>query len=228
LVKKVRTYSNDPQLVIERRKLIAERSLKVFVEKGFKESTMRNLGAACGVTPGALYHYIGSKEDILHLIAVNYPIKADLLDKQLAELGNISRKKALLECFTLFCRQLEIAKDYNLLVERALPHISSQDTGLMAKAKIAVYYLFERLITEGINTGEFRVENTGLVVSTIMLYSYNWINRDWLVSDHFTLEEYVNQHFRALFEPSIVKTGKHVEKEYSPARQTAEATERDT
>ena len=212
MASKVRTYSNDPQLVSERRKLIAERSLEVFVEKGFKESTMRDLGAACGVTPGALYHYIGSKKDILHLIAVNYPIDAASLESQLDELGDISRKRALQECFTRFCLQLEIARDYNRLTERARSHISNLDLNLMAEAKKAVYYLFGRLIKEGIEDGEFHVENIRLAVSTIMLYSYNWINRDWIVEEQFTLKGYVQEHFRALFEPSIVKTIKKVEK----------------
>jgi len=227
LVNKVRTYSTDPQLVIERRKLITERSLKIFLEKGFEKSTLRDLGAACNMTPGALYHYIGSKEDILRLISSKYSLNASVIKKQLARLGNTSRKKALLECFTLFCQQQEFVKDYNILFERMGHHFSPHDRQIMGKYKLAVKDLFEGLIAEGIETGEFHAKKTRLVVYNMLMYGYNWSNRSWFLTDHYTLEEYVNEQFRALFEPSMVETGKYVEQEYSPARQTAEATERD-
>ena len=64
----IRTRSNDEKLVQEKRHLIARRAIELFAEKGFKATTMRELAQACGMAQGAVYHYIGTKDDILHLI----------------------------------------------------------------------------------------------------------------------------------------------------------------
>jgi len=205
LVKKIRTFSKDPQLVIERRKLIAERSLKVFLEKGFGNSTIRDLGKACGVTPGALYHYIGSKEDILHLIVISYPLDIKLFKERFTKLGKINCKTALLECFTLFCHQLEIAKDYNRLFTQEWFHLTSQDRRMLGKSKQVIYDLIEWLITEGVESEEFRVRNIKLTASGIVNSGYNWINRSWFAADNFNLEESINEQFQAFFEPLIVE-----------------------
>ena len=206
VVSKIRTYSTDNDLVQERRKLIVERSIGVFLEKGFEKSTMRDLGKACGMTAGALYHYIGSKKDILHLISISNPLGAGFLKEHLAKLGKVSRKTALRECFSLFCQQREMIRDYLMFLERVLYKFSPEDLQIMAKSKMDVYDFFEQLITEGIETGEFQVRNPKLVVNNIMVYGYDWATRSFSIRQHVTLEEYADEQFRMLFEPAIIET----------------------
>ncbi len=64
----IRAYSNDKDLVHRRRKQIVVKGIRVFLENGYQGSTMRQLAKASGMSEGNLYRYIGSKEDILHLI----------------------------------------------------------------------------------------------------------------------------------------------------------------
>jgi AcrR family transcriptional regulator len=40
----------------------------VFSEKGFHESTVRDIGRAARLTEGAIYNYVRGKEDILFLV----------------------------------------------------------------------------------------------------------------------------------------------------------------
>jgi AcrR family transcriptional regulator len=50
----------------DRRNQILEGALKVFAEKGFKGSTNKNIAdAAGGISPGLIYWYFKSKEDLL-------------------------------------------------------------------------------------------------------------------------------------------------------------------
>ena len=227
MVKKVRTYSTDPQLVNERRNLITERSLMVFLQKGFEKSTLRDLGAACEMTPGALYHYIGSKEDILQLISQRYSPSFNGIKKRLDKLGNVSRKEALLECFTLFCQQQLDSKDYNLLFEQVGKHLSAYDQNKMGRYKSAVIDLFRRLLKEGIETNEFRIRDIELVVYNLFMYGYNWAVYSWFLEEHYTADEYAATQFRALFEPSIAQNNGHFEQEYSPVLQPVKAVASD-
>lgn len=44
---------------------ILETALRLFRERGFDETTMRDIAAACGLSLGAAYHYFSSKEAIV-------------------------------------------------------------------------------------------------------------------------------------------------------------------
>ena len=55
----------------ERRSQILEAALQVFAEKGFKGATNKNIGDAAGVSPGLIYWYFKSKEDLLFALIEN-------------------------------------------------------------------------------------------------------------------------------------------------------------
>jgi AcrR family transcriptional regulator len=50
------------------RERILERSLELFSEKGYRAATMRDIAAAVGVRPGAIYNHFESKEEILQTL----------------------------------------------------------------------------------------------------------------------------------------------------------------
>ena len=47
---------------------IAEAAASLFVEKGFHNTSIREIAKACGMSMGNLYHYIKSKDDVLFLV----------------------------------------------------------------------------------------------------------------------------------------------------------------
>src|SRR3954462_12285076 len=49
----------------ETRERILDAALKLFRERGFDETTMRDIAAAAGVATGAAYYYFRSKEDLV-------------------------------------------------------------------------------------------------------------------------------------------------------------------
>jgi AcrR family transcriptional regulator len=50
-----------------RRRLIGE-ATRLFAERGFESTSVQEIVTAAGVTKGAMYHYFGSKDDLLHEI----------------------------------------------------------------------------------------------------------------------------------------------------------------
>jgi AcrR family transcriptional regulator len=55
-------------LVENRHQQIVDGACKVFFEKGYHPTTIRDIAKACGMSMGQLYHYIRSKDDVLYLI----------------------------------------------------------------------------------------------------------------------------------------------------------------
>jgi AcrR family transcriptional regulator len=66
--RKVQTNIKNPQRVEVQRSKIVRAAIKIAIEKGFHETSVREIGKAAGLTQGTLYNYIRSKGDILYLI----------------------------------------------------------------------------------------------------------------------------------------------------------------
>lgn len=64
----VQTNIKNKDLVSKRRKQIINAASKLFFEKGFDQTTMREISGASGLTMGSLYDYVRSKDDILVLV----------------------------------------------------------------------------------------------------------------------------------------------------------------
>jgi TetR/AcrR family transcriptional regulator, cholesterol catabolism regulator len=62
-----------------RRAEVVNAAARVFAERGYEATTMEDLSEATGLAAGGLYHYIGSKEQLL------FDICAELLDPLLAD-----------------------------------------------------------------------------------------------------------------------------------------------
>jgi len=58
----------DPKIITERRQQILEAAISCFKEKGFHGSSMSTICNKAGMSPGHLYHYFRSKEDLIAAI----------------------------------------------------------------------------------------------------------------------------------------------------------------
>ncbi len=47
---------------------LAEAAIDLFYERGSRATTVRDITAACGLTPGALYNHFSSKEQLLYVL----------------------------------------------------------------------------------------------------------------------------------------------------------------
>ena len=57
--------ARTPTVVEDRREQIIEAALRVFARKGFNGSTNKDIAKEAGITPGLIYHYFESKEELL-------------------------------------------------------------------------------------------------------------------------------------------------------------------
>lgn len=56
----------------ERKQEIMDIAMRVFAEKGYEQTTMRDIAAAVGIVPGLCYRYFESKEDLFHTAVSQY------------------------------------------------------------------------------------------------------------------------------------------------------------
>lgn len=64
----VKAATKDAALVRERRENLIAAAIRVFIDKGFHNASVRDIGRAAGMTQGTIYNYVRSKDDILYLV----------------------------------------------------------------------------------------------------------------------------------------------------------------
>ena len=186
----IRTYSDNETLVAERRQHIAECAIKVFLKKGYHGTTMRELARACAMSEGSLYRYIGSKDDILHLICTARARGIERLEGLLHELDAVSPTEALKACITACFMWAESSRDYNLFFNREIGHFSREDRHTLLGDQVAMVHFFEKRLIDGIEAGEFQMDSPLLVAHDILMKIHNWGMRQWFLKQYVTLEEY--------------------------------------
>jgi AcrR family transcriptional regulator len=60
--------ARTPKVVEDRRDQIIDAAMQVFAQKGFIRATNKDIAREAGITPGLIYYYFESKEDLLKTI----------------------------------------------------------------------------------------------------------------------------------------------------------------
>jgi len=193
--KNIRTYSLDANLVKERREHIIRCVTPLFIKHGYTKTTTRQITEACNMSWGALYHYVGSKKDILYLVLENITLAYKRLFENLENSGdNISSTDMLREYIRQFFQQMDRYQDWVVYANREMATLSKDDQRYLMDSEIDIIKSFERLLIKGVKTGEFKIKDPLLIAQTITMIGNTWAIRRWFLSKRWKLEDYINEH----------------------------------
>ena len=100
------------ETVQERRLLIVEAAATCFAEKGFHQTSMRDLAKRAGVSLGNVYNHFDSKTDLILEMA---KLEADELREVRTELSKVKDPAKALDEFAVFYARTCADRDYALL-----------------------------------------------------------------------------------------------------------------
>ena len=154
---------------LQKKKYILEKAREVFMEKGYKNVTMKDIVDACEISRGGLYLYFpGTRELFLEVLKAEQEdsgsefeqkigkyfgpadILAPFLKEQKREL--LTKKGALQKaCYEFFCEENDYSRE-----------------NLLKKQFDAAVMVIQRLIEDGVENGEFCCEEPRRAASNIM------------------------------------------------------------
>lgn len=155
---------------VQKKKYILETARKVFQEKGYKQVTMKDIVDACEISRGGLYLYFSSTAEIFEEL---------LRLEQESEAGDtfgegIPQEATAADVLALFLKEQKrelLSKKNSLTIaiyeyyfENKLP---AKQNYLKKQFDIALFVL-EKLISEGVSTGEFYCEDPHGAASNMM------------------------------------------------------------
>ena len=139
-------------------------ALRLFKEKGYHATSMRDIAAAVGINKGSLYSYIKSKEDLL------VPVFEQAQGVLLTEIEQISADASLSATERLkraiHAHVIAVADNLDILTvylsEWRQLGTDSLATNRDQRARYS--HLFHEILRDGVSTGEFRDMDTRIVM----------------------------------------------------------------
>lgn len=197
--KKVRTFSEDEELVRIRRHDIITCAIRVFIEKDYDKTTMADIAHACGMSKGLLYHYVSSKDDILYLIAndqMEGTIRGFTALEERCE--NMTASKALLEYVNYYYKVVNDTQDYQVFLNQLAVKLPNEDRRILFEANDYALNILDTILKRGVASGEFEIEDTILTAHNIMLIGRSWADRRWYLARRYTFDQYLTIQIRVI------------------------------
>lgn len=145
----------------QKKKYILEKARAVFSEKGYKNVTMKDIVDACDISRGGLYLYFSSTEE-LFLSVLSDDVTTDDDEAIGAALSGEASAGDMLALFLKEQKKEILRKKNNLTVATyeyfSVHKVSAKDNPLKNQFDTAVR-IVEKLIENGVQTGEFYCEN---------------------------------------------------------------------
>ena len=175
-----------------KRREIVERATKVFIKKGYHATNMRELAEAVGMSVGSVYHYVGSKQDILYLIinaAVSRP--QGWAEDISARLRTSPASQVLTDTIRIYYTTVDQRHTLTLFTYQETRNLDRKSQQIIMDTAAEDMEACALVLRKGIETGEFRQHNVFLMAHDIIVLGHMWAIRWWYLSRVCTLEEYI-------------------------------------
>lgn len=166
---------------------ITEQSIKLFVRKGFTETSIQDIVDALGVTKGTFYYYFTSKEELLmdiHLSYIN-----DMLRHQEKILKDTAKtcKQKLFDIVFMLISNIKTQGPAAKIFFREMRNLNEERLSYIIPKRDQFRFNMEKLVLDGIKKGEFRSDLNPSIVTFGILgmanWSYQWFSPSGEVSD---------------------------------------------
>jgi len=183
----------------KRQALIVKKASKLFIKKGYAQTSMRDISKATGINLGNLYHYISSKEDILclafnsyHALTMDYLVKEGVLkiEDPKAQLKAVLRQ-ALETTYDVKNDVLMMFRETNVLPPKVLKNVLRKESELIQ--------IFEDIIVKGLKKNLFKVSDPFFAANMLVFQLSIYALRSW------NLKRYSREEYLDLAEETILK-----------------------
>jgi len=190
--KKIETQIENQDLVRKKHLQIVKAAGELFSQKGYHQTSMRDIAAAAGINLAYIYKYITSKDDILYLFYQHLheqwtDVYAQLTDAK--DENPVAQLKKFIEDI------LEVAlkqKSEILTMYTESRHLEKDSLYAVLSAESEMVRCIEQVIIRGQNAGCFKVQDSYLAANLIQFLMVVGPLRGWNFEDRYTFQRYVH------------------------------------
>lgn len=150
----------------QKKKYILEKAKEVFIEKGFRSVTMKDIVEACEISRGGLYLYFSGTEEIFEEVLAMEAEEADDVFS-----AGVGENAAAAEIMALFLKEQkrEILRSKKTLTAATYEYVfANPKNNILKKQFAAAVAMLDKLIQMGIQNKEFYDVDTRIAAKNIM------------------------------------------------------------
>jgi len=171
--RKIPTTIKDQELVAQRRSEIVNVATRLFLERGFHKTSIRDIARACPFNLASLYMYVTSKEDILFLVA------QQLIDEKARAMAEVEMleddpTESFRTALRAYCRIVHDYRPHIRLLYRELDVLTPERREIVMASLSTVTGVFEKIIRNGIEKGVFGDVEPKLVALNTLFLCHLW------------------------------------------------------
>lgn len=156
-----------------RRSEIIDVATRLFLERGFHNTSIRDIVRACPFNLASLYMYVTSKEDILFLVAQQL-IEEKARAMAAVEMLDDNPVESFRTALRSYCRIVHNYRPHIRLLYRELDVLSPDRREIVMASLSTVTDVFEKIVRKGIETGAFADVEPKLVALNALFMCHLW------------------------------------------------------
>ncbi len=204
----IKSRIDNPTLLAQRRDQLVQVTTHLFENQGFDATSVEDVAGQVGLTVGAIYRYIGRKEDLLVLIL------EDLMERYESSIAKALAGKSdpldrLQSALTGYYRVIDAEGRKVLIAYRESKHLTDDGREWLKRRELETNRIFERIIADGIEVGVFQPVDHTLVTYNIIMLGHAWALKYWFFRDRMTIDEYIEKQSEWLFRDVIRPQAAH-------------------
>lgn len=183
-----------------RKREIALKAASLFTKKGYHESSIRDIAEWCGMSVGALYYYIHSKEDILSLFQeITSSEVLKFTEEALDSLLKMSPADALSATIENLITFIDSTQDFTVFWYQESKNLKPAELNKLLKDQGERVNLLKKVLQWGCDKGDFVIDDINLAAHNIMVLCDMWAFRRWGLKKDYTVKQFIQEQQKFIF-----------------------------
>ncbi len=172
----------------DRRGQIIEAALCVFALKGYDRATNKDIATKAGITPGLIYHYFKSKEDLLKAAVEGYPPRQLLrsLPLQMQEMSPEALLRSFAQQILAIAEDEKIVRILRIYLPEVIHNPKLSPSGISTIQQLVKF--LEQALTAKMKSGELRSMDAALTAQLFVGCIMDLVLRRQITRDPLALQ----------------------------------------
>ena len=165
----------------------------LFIEKGYKNTSMREIADSSGLNVATLYYHVQSKENIFSLF-FEYSTKfLDTFSQEISSgLNTASAESALIAAIRKYMEYEDAVQDVIVCWYQESRNLPKIELVRLMEMEINTGEIFKKVLARGCKSEVFEIDNLDVVAQSIIIMCDMWCFRRWFFKRRLSLEQFID------------------------------------